>query len=117
MGVVKTPTLLNSWVANSVSETPTYYKDLSGTVIINGSIKSGTTTYGTTVFQLPAGFTPPTGTAIVSSQFANNGSGNVPGYIIIDDAGTVAFGQGGNTLMSISSSFLANNGANSISPE
>jgi hypothetical protein len=115
MGVVKTPTLLNSWVANASDQAPTYYKDLSGTVIINGVIKNGTTTFGTTLFQLPAGFRP-TGT-INYSQFANNGSSNVAAYIGIDNAGMVFFGQGGNTILTTCASFVSASIANAISPE
>jgi hypothetical protein len=115
MGVVKTPALLNSWIANASDQAPTYYKDLSGTVIINGVIKNGTTTFGTTLFQLPIGFRP-TGT-INYSQFAINGGLNVPAYIGVDNAGMVFFGQGGNTFLTTCVSFIANNNANSVSPE
>jgi hypothetical protein len=115
MGVVKTPTLQNSWVVNAVGLTPTFYKDLSGVVHINGAIKSGTATFGTTLFTLPTGFRP--SADVYSSVFANNGVNNVPGYIGIDNAGTVYFGQGGNTVMTTQASFVASNAANSVSPE
>jgi hypothetical protein len=115
MGVVKTPTLQNSWVANATSLAPTFYKDLSGVVHINGAIKDGTAVFGTTLFTLPTGFRP--SADIYSSCFANNGVNNVPGYIGIDSAGAVYFGQGGNTIMTTQASFVAANAANSVSPE
>jgi hypothetical protein len=115
MGVVKTPTLLNSWVANSAGEAPTFYKDLSGTVIISGVVKSGTTTFGTTIFQLPSGFRP-TGN-VLASQFSNNGLANIPAYIGVDNAGMVYVGQAGNTVLTMASSFVASTIANSVSPE
>jgi hypothetical protein len=62
-------TLLNSWVAYD-STTPTttqwgtlqYLKDACGFVHLRGLIRSGTTTPGTTVAVLPAGFRPGTNT-------------------------------------------------------
>jgi hypothetical protein len=115
MGVVKTPALLNSWVANSVGEAPTYYKDLSGTVIISGVVKSGTTTFGTTIFQLPSGFRPANN--VLASQFSNNGSANIPSYIGVDSAGMVYVGQAGNAILTMASSFVTSTIANSVSPE
>jgi hypothetical protein len=115
MGVVKTPTLQNSWVANAPSLAPTFYKDLSGVVHINGAIKDGTAVFGTALFTLPTGFRP--SADIYSSCFANNGVNNVPGYIGIDSAGSVYFGQGGNTVMTTQAIFVAANTANSVSPE
>lgn len=115
MGVVKNATLQNSWVENSTGQLPTYYKDLSGVVHINGSIKSGTATFGTTLFALPTGFRP--SGPIFSSSFSNNGSSNIPGYIGVDSAGLVFFGQGANALLTTEANFVADNAANAISPE
>jgi len=115
MGVVKTPTLQNSWVVSAAGLAPTFYKDLSGVVSINGAVKNGTAVFGTTLFTLPTGFRP--SADIYSSSFANNGVNNVPGYIGIDSAGAVYFGQGGNTVMTTQASFVASNAANSVSPE
>lgn len=115
MGVVKTVTLQNSWVENASGQSPTFYKDLSGVVHINGSIKSGTAVFGTTLFTLPAGFRP--ADTIFSSSFSNNGVSNVPGYVGVDNAGAVFFGQGGNSLFTTQASFVASNVANSVSPE
>jgi len=115
MGVVKTPTLLNSWVTNSATEIPTFYKDLSGTVFINGVVKSGTTTFGTAIFQLPGGFRPANN--ILSSQFSNNGTSNIPAYIGVDGDGKVYVGQAGNTVLTMPTVFRASNAADAISPE
>jgi hypothetical protein len=115
MGVVKTVALQSSWVENSAGQSPTYYKDLSGVVHINGSIKSGTTVFGDELFTLPSGFRP--SATIYSSAFSNNGVNNVPGYIGVDTAGKVFFGQGGNTILTTQAGFVADNAANSISPE
>jgi hypothetical protein len=58
-GAWQTPTLLNSWVDFGNPYGPTAYrKDLNGVVHLRGVIKDGTTTGGTVVFTLPAGFRP-----------------------------------------------------------
>jgi hypothetical protein len=53
------PTLLNGWV-NFGGDTPNiaYFKDEFGFVHIRGSIKSGTTTNFTKIFDLPVGYRP-----------------------------------------------------------
>ena len=117
MGVVKTPSLLNSWVANSASEAPQYYTDISGNVVITGAVKSGTTTYNTKLFSMGASYASATGRVELFSQFANNGSANVPGLISVDDVGDVYFLYGGNTLMTTTATFKSANGNNSVSPE
>lgn len=59
MPTVLAPTLLNSWVNYGSGYAPAgYYKDLSGMVHVEGMIKDGTTTSGTNLFNLPAGFRP-----------------------------------------------------------
>ncbi len=54
------PSLLNSWVDyGSPHEVAGYWKDPNtGIVYIRGTIKSGTTTNGTNIFQLPSGYRP-----------------------------------------------------------
>jgi hypothetical protein len=60
-GTPTAPTLLNSWVDfGSGWATASYRKDSTGTVHLSGRIKDGTTTSGTVLFTLPAGFRPPT---------------------------------------------------------
>lgn len=58
-GVTKTATLTGSWVAPGNGEASVYFwKDLDGAVHVAGGAKNGTTTAGTVVFTLPAGFRP-----------------------------------------------------------
>ncbi len=117
MGVVKTPSLLNSWVANSTGQEPQYYKDISGNVVITGAVKSGTTTYNTKLFSMGSSYASTSGRTELFSQFANNGSGNVPGLIAVDDMGDVYFQYGGSALMTTTATFRSENGNNSVSPE
>lgn len=59
MGVVKTATLQNSWVAFSgTSATLKYIKSTDGLIHIYGSLSSGTITNGTIITTLPIGFRP-----------------------------------------------------------
>ena len=52
--------LENAWVNYSASYDPAgYYKDPWGRVHLRGLIKSGTSTGGTRLFTLPAGYRPP----------------------------------------------------------
>lgn len=57
MGVVKTPTLSNSWTAHANHEIK-YIKDLTGIVHFEGTISGGTTTAGIQLFTMPVGFRP-----------------------------------------------------------
>lgn len=118
MGVVKTLSLLNSWVAQTSYDTPTVFKDLSGNVIISGCIKDGTTTYGTLLFNLPAGFRPAAGTVQRFNAYSQGGAGAEFGSFIVDEAGDVAIQDGGNVQFVLSGAiFNAENVANSASPE
>jgi len=118
MGVVKTITLQNSWVANTASDTPTYYKDLSGNVVIEGAIKDGTAVAGTTLFALPVGFRPPTGTLKRFNAYSVGGGGAEFGRFEIDQDGTARIEDGANTLFNLSGAvYRASDGANSVSPE
>ena len=49
-----TPTLLNGWEVQSISQTPRYYKDEFGIVHIEGCVKSGSN--GSELFNLPNGY-------------------------------------------------------------
>lgn len=53
-----TATLLNSWVVYTAGDYMQYRKLADGTVMATGRIKSGTTTAGTSLFNLPAGYRP-----------------------------------------------------------
>lgn len=117
MGVVKTATLLNSWVANAAGQAAQYYKDISGNVVITGALKNGTTTYNTKLFSMGAPYAAASGRTELFSQFSNNGSANVPSLISVDSAGDVYFLYGGNTILTTTASFRSADGNNSVSPE
>lgn len=118
MGVAKTISLLNSWVAQTAADTPTVSKDLSGNVIIEGSISSGTTTPGTKLFTLPTGFRPAVGTLKRFNAYSVGGGGAEFGYFEIDEAGDAVIRDGGNTQFILSGAvFRAAAGADSVSPE
>jgi len=117
MGVAKSLSLLNSWVTQTAADTPTISKDLSGNVVIEGTIKDGTTTPGTTLFVLPEGFRPPVGTIKRFNAYSIGGSGAEFAYFLINDAGTTTIEDGGNLLFSLSGAvFRAVDASNSISP-
>ena len=96
-----TPTLLNSWVAFSGSDTAQYKMDANGCVILRGRIKSGS--YSTKAFTLPAGFRPGTNTpvrAVVKAGATNTSYG----YLEIDSSGDVypiAASDGSNVEFSL----------------
>lgn len=54
------PTLLNSWVNFSGTHTSGYRKNSFGVVELRGTIKDGTATDTTTLFNLPSGYRPAT---------------------------------------------------------
>lgn len=118
MGVSKTLSLLNSWVAQTAADTPTVSKDLSGNVILEGSISSGTITPGTKLFTLPDGFRPLAGTVKRFNAYSVGGGGAEFGQFLIDEAGDTVIQDGGNIQFILSGAvFRAANAADSVSPE
>ena len=118
MGVKKTITLQNGWVEQTTFDTPTYSKDLSGNVVIEGAIKNGVTTPGTLLFQLPVGARPAVGTVKRFNAYSVGGSGAEFGYFLIDELGSATIQDGGNILLILSGAiFRASTGADSVSPE
>jgi hypothetical protein len=117
MGVRKTPTLQNSWVTYSASDTPAFYKTVAGNVILSGTIKNGTTTFGTTLFTLPTGFRPPAGTLLRFGVYNINSSVVEIGRVEIDEAGTVTIAGGGNDMLALSGISFAATSADAVSPE
>lgn len=90
------PTLLNSWVNYSAAHRPAgFYKDSSGLVRIEGLIKSGTATPGTTIFTLPSGYRP---SKDIYFPTASNGA---HGEVTITSAGSVNIVAGSNTYFSL----------------
>lgn len=94
------PTLLNSWVdSGAPEEVAGYRKTLWGEVQLRGSIKNGTTTNGTTILTLPAGYRPAS-TRRFGSVFASSGSCT----ILVDAAGAVTIYQvTNNAVLSLES--------------
>jgi hypothetical protein len=71
-GAWLSPTLLNSWVNYGAPfETAGYRKTPTGEVQLRGMIKNGTTTNGTVLFTLPAGYRPANTRAFPSVQGGN----------------------------------------------
>lgn len=99
------PTLLNSWVNfGGAFANAGYRKDANGFVHLRGLIKSGTTTGGTVLFNLPAGYRPSAG---VVFPVASNGA---YGQIKVSEttAGNVTIDVGSNVWLSFGDvSFLA----------
>jgi hypothetical protein len=100
---VAAPTLLNSWVNYDVAggwEGAGYFKDRAGRVFLQGLIKSGTATAGTTLFTLPSGYRPAkTLYFAVTSNFAGS---TTLGSVYIDATGDVKIAAGSNVALSLS---------------
>jgi len=87
----KTPTLLNGWVNyGSGYESATYWKDKCDVVHISGFIKSGSTTDGTVIFNLPEGYRPRASEEFITVSL------NVICVIDIYATGNVAIRTGAN---------------------
>ncbi len=118
MGVIKTATLANSWVAYNVgTESLQFIKDpSSGEVTLYGSIKDGTSTNGTTITTLPAGFRPPK--IVRAPLFSVNSGTPVPGQINIESNGVVSITYvSGSQELHINTTFAADNIGNAVSAE
>jgi hypothetical protein len=91
------PTLLNSWVNfGSSRQIAGYYKDKFGVVHLRGTIKSGTTTSPTPLFQLPVGYRPN-----AREYFATSSNGAF-GSCFVESDGNVYFEAGSNVWFSLS---------------
>lgn len=84
-------TLQNSWVNNSGGyETAKYYKSSEGMVNLIGLIKSGTTSFGTVIANLPSGFRPlNTHMFILASS---DGSTGKPSIVEVKSNGDISCG-------------------------
>lgn len=97
-----TPTLLNSWVDYGGNfAVPRYYKDASGTVFIQGLIKSGT--IDSAIFSLPAGYRPGATLMIEVDSSGHVGDSSLRIY----NSGSVLAWGGSNSWFSIVASFKA----------
>jgi hypothetical protein len=102
------PTLLNGWVNSGGGEaTAGYYKDDFNMVRVSGLIKSGTTTAGTVLLTLPAGYRP----ALIEERatLSWNGTTIVPVFLNVQPGGnlTISVGAPGNTFMLVDITFRA----------
>ena len=106
-GVDIAPTLLNSWTNFGSGTAPiSFAKSLDGFVTVTGCITGGTTTVGTSLFVLPAGFLP---TGIMKFVCNYNNAGT-PATVILQidpSTGNVSIGSSmsTNTQLYISFSF------------
>lgn len=117
MGVIKViNTFANNWQNSAVAPTATgrFMKDGHGVVHLAGKLALGTTTSGTLMFTLPAGFRPDQPCAFPIMTYA--GATLTMGEMRIDTGGNVTFISGQNTSVSLDGiSFMAANLAHSIS--
>lgn len=91
------PTLQNSWVDYNTTlfSQAEYYKSSEGMVYLQGLIKSGTTTVGTTIFTLPTGYRP------IVDRFFIVASNTGAGMITVGPTGEVKYQAGGNGYLSL----------------
>lgn len=90
------PTLLNSWVNyGSGFADAAYWKDKFSVVHLRGTIRSGLTTEGTTLFTLPSGYRP---AATVRFPVSDN---KTIGAVEVDSSGNVKIIAGSNTRLSL----------------
>lgn len=120
-GVIKPlPALQNGWVYYGTSRSiPLMFKDVTGVVHLQGAVASGTTTAGTALTALPAGFYPKLllNFNVHSLGGAVAGLGTLLVYGSIG-AGTIEIRAGGNTILCLDGiSFLADGLSDGASAE
>ena len=90
------PSLANSWVNFGAPRLVAgYWKDSMDVVHLQGTIKDGTATPGTTLFTLPSGYRP---SDLVSFPVTSNGAF---GSVNITSAGVVSIEAGSNTSFAL----------------
>ncbi len=93
-------TLVNSWVNfGSGYNTAAFFKDPVGVVHLRGLIRSGTTTAGTLLFTLPAGYRP-AAIELFNVQTLVSSTYTI-GRVDINTSGQAIFQTGGNTYLSL----------------
>ena len=116
MGIVKTATLLNNWVAYAGgTATLKYMKSTDGMVHLWGSIKNGTITNGTSVATLPTGFIP--SEIIRANAFTQLAGTTSAADVVIDTGGNVLIFYAKADQLDINMAFPAENLANAVSLE
>jgi hypothetical protein len=91
-------TLQNSWAwynSTGIFATPQYTKAADGVVTLKGLIRSGSTTGGSIIATLPAGYRP---SATLLEEVASNGAS---GRIDINSSGNILFQTGSNVWLSL----------------
>ncbi len=97
------PTLLNSWVNyGGDEETAGYRKNSENWVIIKGTVKSGTVTPGTAIFNIPAGYRP-----LKNHIFAQDCSGAFGAVSVALNGNVFVSVAAANTLLTINCVYLA----------
>jgi hypothetical protein len=96
-------TLENSWVNFGSGYTEAaYYKDAYGFVHLHGTIKNGTTTDGTTILTLPAGFRP-----AMHCNFLASNNGNVASIVVTSTGGITIGGLTSATELSLNGIYFS----------
>ena len=94
--VWQVPTLQNGWVDYSAAyEQTAYMKDSLGFVHVRGCMKNGTTTLGTLLFTLPAGYRPARAAYLPCSNLTTYAGCEITA------GGLVNFISGNNTFYSL----------------
>jgi len=87
------PNFIGLWVAaGGGTVAPSFYRDASGRVYLQGCTKSGTV--GTAIFQLPAGYRP--GGTVAFLTVSNNSGSLVTAQVNVDTSGNVTPVVGNN---------------------
>jgi hypothetical protein len=95
-------TLQNSWLNYGASYGKARYRtNNNGEVEIKGSIKSGTTTVGTTIATLPSGYRPPSDMTFV--VVSSTGASDVLSRVTIRTNGIIEYQSGSNVMFSLDS--------------
>lgn len=94
VGAASGPAFQNSWAAYGGYMAPRYYRDIEGTVFLEGMAQGGAV--GSVLFTLPAGFRP---SAKVAFAVASNAAF---GWLSVDSAGLVKLEAGSGTWVALS---------------
>jgi hypothetical protein len=95
------PAFQNAWVAfGATYQAPRFRRDATGTVYIEGAVKTGTVNTG--IFVLPVGYRP-----LADLYLPSVGNGPVFGAFTIGSAGGLTQQAGGNAFFSITCNFKA----------
>lgn len=101
-GTWTSPTLQNGWVNyGSGWANLQYTKASDGVVTVRGLVKSGTTTGGTVIANLPAGYQPPTQYLFCTPSYSE-----VFGRVDVTSTGNIIIQSGSNAWFSVSFSFI-----------